>query len=341
MMREEPGDRPPGHVRQAVGIVRVVERVGAVPAPERQVHVHPAAAAIVERPSEERREPAVPGGDLADEHAEQEGLVRARDRVAIAPVHLEGGAVELAAPALHVEPRGERGGHHVVHGAARVDRHPGAVDAMRREVRGRPRAVLGALAEVELELERDLRLQVHLPPRADGLLQHVPRVDLEGVPVLRDVGDADDGVVLPPRPQGVPVQLRLDVGQADVELLARDRQDLLVRRERVHADAERRVTRLRDVAEEVLPALETQDVRDEQPQPPAAQVHRLRRLSSRVAPGPYPMRGRSAREASISRASERGPPGTPSRRRRPSRSPLRTRSAERPRPRGPARRPRR
>ena len=94
-----------------------------------------------------------------------------------------------------------------------------------------------------------------------------------GLPLLGDIADADHGVVLPPRSEGVPVQLGFDIGETDVEVLPRDREDLPVRRERVEADAERRVACLRDVAEQVLPALEPEDVRDEQPQPPSAQVH--------------------------------------------------------------------
>ena len=69
-------------------------------------------------------------------------------------------------------------------------------------------------------------------------------------------------------------RLVLDVGEADIEVLSRDRQDLPVRGERVEPDAERRVAGLRDVAEQVLPSLEPEDVRDEQSQPPTAQVHR-------------------------------------------------------------------
>ena len=84
----------------------------------------------------------------------------------------------------------------------------------------------------------------------------MPRVDLERLAVLGHVGDADHGVVLPARSEGVPVQLGFDVGEADVELLPWDRQDLPVRGERVEPDAERRVTGFRDVAEEVLPALQ-------------------------------------------------------------------------------------
>ena len=164
---------------------------------------------------------------------------------------------------------------------------------MRGEVGRCPRAVLRSLAQVELQLERHLGLQPHVPPGLDRLLQDVPRVDLERLAVLRHVADADHGVVLPPRSERVPVQLGLDVGESDVELLAWDRQDLPIGGERVQPDAERRVSRFRDVAEEVLPALEPEDVRDEQPQPPTAQVHVA--CLPRVAPGTYPMRVRSAR----------------------------------------------
>ena len=101
---------------------------------EAEVQVQAAAAAVVERPAEERRQLAVPLADLADEEPEQERLVGGRDRVGVPDVHLVGGVVELAAPALDAGTRRRaRRSTMVVDRAGRVDRHAGAVHAVRRE----------------------------------------------------------------------------------------------------------------------------------------------------------------------------------------------------------------
>jgi hypothetical protein len=204
------------------------------------------------------------GRDLLDQQTEQEALVGCRDHFLVADVDLVGGRVELARPPLDREPRALRRRDHRVDRAARVDRGARAVHAVRGQVDGLPRAVRAGLEQVELGLEREHRLQPHRAPRFDGRAEHLPRVDLQRLALPLHVGDADDRVLLPAGAEGVAVDERLDVGKADVELLARDVEDLLVGREREHPDAEGRVTRVRDIAEQVLPAFDAQHVGEQE-----------------------------------------------------------------------------
>ena len=232
-----------------------------------------AAPAIVERAAHERGELALLDRDLLDEQAEQEALVGRRDHLLVPEVDLERGGVELAGPSLDREPTLLRRLDHRVDRPARVDGRPGAVDAVRRQVDGLPPALGPGFEQVELGLEREHRLQAHRAPRFHGQAKHPAGVDVERRPLLLDVGDADDRVLLPTRPQGVAVDERLDVGQAHVELLTGDVEDLLVGGEGVDADAERGVTGVGDVAEQVLPAFDTEHVREQESEPFALDVH--------------------------------------------------------------------
>src|SRR5918994_985929 len=119
--------------------------------------------------------------------------------------------------------------------------------------------------------------------RLDGFPQHVPRIDVEWLAVLLDVGDPDDRVVLPTGAERVAIDERLDVGQPDVELLTRDVQDLPVGREREHADAERRPAVVGHVAEQVLATFDAEHVRVEQAETFALDVHRTLLSGSRRA----------------------------------------------------------
>ena len=232
-----------------------------------------AAAAVVERPPQERCELPVLLADLAYQELEQERLIGGRDRIRVLDVHLVRGVVVLAAPTLDREPTADRRVDELVDDARRVDRHPRAVDAVRRNGYGDPTA-RQLFHQIELELERDLRLEVHLAPRVARLAKGVPRVPGRGLPVKLHVGDTNERVRLPSLPERVTVQHRLHVVQADVELRARNGQDLLVVGERVHADAERGHTLGRLLPVQVLAALEAVKVRVEEPEPLALGFHR-------------------------------------------------------------------
>src|SRR5439155_18589505 len=125
-------------------------------------------------------------------------------------------------------------------------------------------AVVARLQQVELELERDLRLEPHVLPRSARLPKGVPCIPGRGLAVELDVRDPDQDVGLPSRPERLAIEHRLDVVQASVELGPWDREDLLVMRERIDADTERRHPRRGPVSEEVLPPFETVDVRVEE-----------------------------------------------------------------------------
>ena len=137
VVRQQPRDASARQLRQALRVVRVVESVRAVLAPEREVHVQSAAAAIAERPAEERRQLPVVFADLADQELEQERLVGRRDRVRVLDVHFIGRVVVLAAPALDREPALDGGVDEL------VDRRPSGRPTCRCRRRGataRPRA---------------------------------------------------------------------------------------------------------------------------------------------------------------------------------------------------------
>ncbi len=138
---------------------------------------------------------------------------------------------------------------------------------------GTPPAASVGLHQVELELERDLRFEVHRTPGVDRLPQHVPGIERARLAVEARVADADQRVGLPRVAERVTVEVHVDVGQPHVELRVRHRQDLAVVGEGVHTDAEGRVTRGRHVAEQVLAALQSVDVGEEQPQALAVGFH--------------------------------------------------------------------
>src|SRR5205823_9144135 len=129
------------------------------------------------------------------------------------------------------------------------------------------------LQQVELQLERHLRLEVHRPPRFDRLAQDVARIPRDRLAVVFEVGDADHGVVLPTRPQRAVVEHRVDVVQAHVELRPGDGKDLAVVAQRVHTDAERGPAQGHQVSEEVLAAFDAVQVRIQEAQPLARRVH--------------------------------------------------------------------
>jgi len=100
------------------------------------------------------------------------------------------------------------------------------------------------------------------------------RVALDRLAMQLAVRDPHQGVRLPSLPERLAIEHRLDVVQTDVELGARDREDLLVVREWIDADTERRHPRRRPISEEVLPPLETVDVWVEESQALPVRVHR-------------------------------------------------------------------
>src|SRR5207249_12288663 len=79
-------------------------------------------------------------------------------------------------------------------------------------------------------------------------------------------------VRLPSGPHRIDVQVDLDVGEPDVELQARDGEDLPVERERIDADAERGPAG--PVPQEVFASFQPQDVRVHQPELPGLRFHR-------------------------------------------------------------------
>src|SRR5581483_9337855 len=85
------------------------------------------------------------------------------------------------------------------------------------------------------------------------------------------VPEPDDRPVLPAGTERFTIQVHLEVGQADVELGVRHREDLLVEGERIDADAERRGAG--PVAEQVLAPLQAVDVGVQETEPRALGFH--------------------------------------------------------------------
>src|SRR5207342_1512120 len=137
-MGQQAGDAPSCELRETLGIVRVMERVRSVLGAEREVHMQAAPAAIAEWPAEERREFPMSLAYLANEELEEERLVGGGDRVRVLDVHLVRRVVVLAAPSFDREPRSDRRVDELIDHAGGVDRHAGAVHAVRGHRYGGP-----------------------------------------------------------------------------------------------------------------------------------------------------------------------------------------------------------
>src|SRR3990170_1205083 len=241
VMREHPSQASPREFRHAILRRGIVEGVGSVLSAEAHVHVEPAPSPIHEGAADERREQVTLGGNLSSEQPEQEGFVRRLDRVLVADVHLVLGHVVLAAPTLDVEPARDSRPNDLVDDTVRVDGGSGSVDTVPGGPYRAPPVLAVGLQQVELELERELRMHAALLPGLDRPPEDLARVQGTRLPSEVHVCDADHGVLVPSWAEGGDVEGGLDVWQPDVELEPRHREDLPVQGQWVDGDAEGRL----------------------------------------------------------------------------------------------------
>ena len=226
--------------------------------------MQPAPAPVGDRAPDERGQVPAPRRDLLDQETDQERVVGGRQGVAVLDVHLELGDVVLASPALHVELTvGGRPDHLVGHPVG-IDGRAGPVHPVGGHRDGAPAILAVWLHEVELELVGDLRHEAARNPWFDGTPECEPRVHRTGRSPRLGVPHAHHRVRLPSGPHRIDVQVDLDVGQPDVELEARDGEDLPIEREGIDPDAERGPTG--PIAQEVFASFQPQDVRVHQPE---------------------------------------------------------------------------
>ena len=151
---------------------------------EAEVHVQAAAAAVVERPAQERRELAAPLG-RSRATAAGTGTPRrppgSRRRSGCSPRRRR---CRTRCPSSRRGTRTRAPRARSSSDACRTGRRPCRCRTRggRQDRTGRHAAAPVGLHEVELELERDLRLQAHRSPGLDRLAQRVARVEGAGSP---------------------------------------------------------------------------------------------------------------------------------------------------------------
>ena len=214
-VHEEAGDEVLRHLRQAVLVARIVERVH-VAFEERQVRVHPRTERTRDRLGHEGRVHAVVLGDFLGDEPERHHVVGHRERVGVAEVDLVLARAVLVERVLHRD-------------AHRLEAQHGLLAELGAEVVGGEVEVAGVVERLhllggagveELHLGADEEGEALLPGALEVALQHVAGVAVERVArkdlyVAEHPRDGRVGVTTGQQLEGVRVGLGQHVGFLD------------------------------------------------------------------------------------------------------------------------------